>query len=131
MSEQVERADVLADVVRLHADYARLIDAREAQAWSLLFTEDGLLIREDKPPVEGRAQLVTFAAESPAGVHLPGLPTVEPQSDGSVIATAHFVFVNGATRRIVAGVYRDDLVRGGTGLVFRRRDIQAGALLDL
>ncbi len=125
-----DRALVLADVVQLHAEYARLIDARDLPAWSRLFTEDGELVHA-AGTVTGRDALVRFAEDSPVGAHLPGLPAVEPQPDGTVLAVAPFVFVNAGTRTVVAGTYRDHLVCGDRGLRFSRREIEARGRLEL
>ncbi|WP_029432278.1 nuclear transport factor 2 family protein [Blastococcus sp. URHD0036] len=130
MSGDLERALALADVVQLHAEYARLIDARDFPAWSLLFTEDATLVLA-AGTVTGRDELVRFARESPVGVHLPALPSVEPQPDGGVLAVAPFAFVNAGARTVVAGTYRDQLVRGDSGLRFRRREIEARGRLEL
>jgi hypothetical protein len=130
MTDQVDRQGILADVLQLQADYARLIDAREAEPWSRLFTDDGVLIREEGP-VEGRADLVTFATESPVGVHLSGVPSLEARPDGTVHATSHFVFVNSGTRRITSGTYHDTLVPGGEGLVFARREVDVRGRIEL
>jgi hypothetical protein len=130
MTDQVDRQEVLADVVQLQADYARLIDAREAESWSRLFAEDGVLVREEGP-VEGRAELVTFAVESPVGVHLPGVPSLDLRPGGTVSATSHFVFVNSGTRRITSGTYHDTIVRGEEGLVFARREVEVRGRIEL
>ena len=129
VSGDVERAVVLADVVQLHAEYARLIDARDLPGWSWLFPEDGVLVHA-AGTVTGRDALVRFAEEAPVGAHLPGLPAVEPQADGIVLAVAPFVFVNAATRTVVTGTYRDRLVRGDRGLLFSRRVIEARGRLE-
>jgi hypothetical protein len=130
VSASAEGALVLADVVQVHAEYARLIDARDLSGWSRLFAEDGELVSV-AGTVTGREALVRFARDFPAGGHLPGLPTVEPQPDGSVLALASFVFIDAAARTVVAGAYRDHLVPGGPGLLFRRREIESRGRLEL
>jgi hypothetical protein len=118
-----ELAAVLPAVWNLMGDYARYVDGREAVAWSRLFGESGVLA-VGKREITGPAALEEFGAQSAAGVHVQGIPTVERRPDGSIRATSSFVFVNATTHALVAGEYRDDIVDSGDGLVFARRQIE-------
>jgi hypothetical protein len=121
--------DTLAAVLRLHADYGRLIDAREAEPWSRLFAEDGVLVgaRPGGGDVVGGADLAAFAAASPAGVHVCGVPSIDETGPDVVQATSNFVFVGAENGQILAGTYRDRLVACPGGLVFARREVQTRA----
>jgi SnoaL-like domain len=114
---------VLLAAVRLGADYARLIDGRDAEGWSGLFTTEGCLDFGGRPIV-GRPALLRFAAKSPAGVHVPGLPTITGTGHGNgaiVTCESPFVFVNAATGALIAGWYRDQLAWDGDELRFAHR----------
>ena len=58
--------ELIVPVLRLLADYGRLIDGREATAWSGLFGDGGVLAIGDRE-VTGAAELTEFALQSPAG----------------------------------------------------------------
>jgi len=116
--------DVLGAVVRLSADYARLVDNREATAWSELFAPDGCMDLGGRR-ITGRAALAEFAAAATAGVHTPGLPSVTVDGD-RIESRSPFVFVStGGT--VLAGWYHDELTWDGDRLVFavRRVDMRA------
>lgn len=125
-AESDQLPELLAAVWNLMGDYARFVDGREAAAWSRLFGEAGVLA-VGKREFSGSEDLERFGAQSAPGVHVQGIPTVEVRPDGSIHATSSFVFVNAATSALVAGEYRDDIVRSAEGLVFARRQIEMRA----
>ena len=109
-------------VLRLLGDYGRLIDGRETTAWSRLFGDKGTLAVGERE-ITGAAELTEFAAQSPAGVHVQSVPSIESRPDGTVYAESSFVFVNAETGKLTAGSYRDELAPDGDVFVFDRRDI--------
>jgi 3-phenylpropionate/cinnamic acid dioxygenase small subunit len=124
MSQETIGREALADVVRLLADYARLIDAGEAEPWSRLFTEDGIFVQGGvSGEVAGRADLVAFAEAAPVGVHVAGIPSFDRLEDGTLDVTSNFVFVGAENQQILAGVYRDRMVPTPGGLLFARREV--------
>jgi hypothetical protein len=114
---------VLPEVLGLLASYARFVDGREAEAFSRIFGDSGVFALGERE-ISGPEDLAAFAAGSPAGVHVQGVPVMEQQADGSLRAISNFVFVNSETHQVVAGEYRDEIVRSGDGLVFRRRQVE-------
>jgi SnoaL-like domain len=121
------RRDVVLAAVQLSADYARLIDGRDAAGFSELFTPDGCLDL-GRRQVLGRPALLRFAEASPVGVHVAGLPSLtDSGTEEGVTCESAFVFVNTATGAIVAGWYRDELAWDGDRLIFVRRLIDMRA----
>jgi hypothetical protein len=117
---------LLPAIWRLQGDYARFVDGREPEAWSQLFGESGTLAVGTRE-ITGSDALAEFAAQSTAGVHVQGVPTVARQADGRIRSTSSFVFVNAATQALIAGEYRDDIEETGDGLVFARREVEVRA----
>jgi SnoaL-like domain len=113
-------------VLRVLADYGQLIDGREATAWSGLFGNDGVLAVGDRE-IRGRAELAEFAAQSPAGVHMQSVPSIELCPDGSAYVESNFVFMNAGTGKLIAGSYHDQLVQDEDVYIFARRDISIRA----
>jgi hypothetical protein len=113
--------EIWPTVLNLLGDYGRLIDGREAEAWSRIFAEDGVLAI-GKHEVQGRAALAEFAAKSLAGIHIQSVPTVELLADGTVDARSNFVF-HGPGGTVSCGMYHDVIVPDGDRFVFHRRDI--------
>ena len=118
--ESVERA-----ASRLSADYARLVDGRDAAGWSELFTPDGCLEVGDRRIV-GRDAIRDFGATSTPGVHLSG-PLAVTTHDGKITCESPFVFVGATSGTVLAGYYRDQLVWQDDRLVFvvRKVDIRS------
>jgi hypothetical protein len=116
----------LAAVTQLHADYARHVDSHDGVAFADLFGDGGVLDFAGRE-ITGRDALAAFVARAPNGVHLPGVPSIQPAPDGGVAAVSAFVFVNAATGQLVAGRYTDRLVWQDDRLVFARRHIDVQA----
>jgi hypothetical protein len=125
-----DRQETVLAVLQLHGEYARRMDSRDADGLSRLFTEDGSFSREEGDTT-GHAALAAFARESPVGIHVSGVPTVQTRPDGTATAECNFVFVNPGTRRITTGWYVDTLVPGGDGLLFARRRVELRGRIDL
>jgi SnoaL-like domain len=124
-----DRTEHLAGVTKLLADYATLLDARQAQPWSELFGSDGRLVLQDAE-ISGTDELIGFAERSPVGVHLPGIASIEEQADGTFAATSHFVFVNPTTRVTLAGAYHDQIVYEDKAFRFTRRQVEMRARIE-
>jgi SnoaL-like domain len=107
---------------RLLLDYSRFSDDSDYDGWSSLFGENGVLAVFGKD-LSGAERLRRFAERAPVGVHIQGLAVFTRQPDGSVRAESSFVFVNAATRQVMAGWYHDTLVAAGDGYRFARRQI--------
>jgi SnoaL-like domain len=114
--------DALPAILTLLGDYGRLMDGREAQAWSRIFTEEGVLAI-GKHEVRGRAALADFADKAVAGIHIQSVPSFELLPDGSVDARSNFLFVRAGQVQTIAGMYHDVMVPEGNRFVFARRDI--------
>ena len=112
----------LAKVLTLQADYARFVDTRDAKSWGDLFGADGILA-VGKREIRGKDAIAEFGATSSRGVHVQAVPHVESRTDGGLEATSSFVFVNGETGALIAGIYRDELAPDGDGFIFARRQI--------
>lgn len=113
--------DLERAATRLSADYCRLLDGRDAEGWSRLFTADGRLDL-GRRQVVGRETLREFAAASPAGVHMAG-PMAVDDDQGEITSESPFVFVNARTGAVLAGYYRDRLAWHEDRLVFVVRGI--------
>jgi hypothetical protein len=113
---RVERA-----ATRLSADYARLLDGRDAQAWSELFAADAQLNFGERRIV-GRDAIREFGAASVPGVHLSG-PVAVTSYGETITCESAFVFANSRTGVVLAGYYRDQLAWSEQRLVFVVREI--------
>lgn len=107
-------------VNNLLADYAILVDSRQATAWAELFTDEGTLVLDDRR-IEGRADLETFAAGSPAGVHIGSVGSVRDEGD-LLLVHSSFVYV-GTDGRLIAGTYTDRIEDDGSTARFVERTI--------
>jgi hypothetical protein len=113
----------LAEVLRLQADYARHVDAGEAEEWCALFSSKGVLTLSDGREVSGADALAAFASRAPRGVHLQGVPSIEERPDGDIDSVAPFVYFNPDTGGILAGTYTDRITAEDGQTVFARRHI--------
>jgi len=112
----------LPAILTLLGDYGRLIDGREAEAFSRIFTQDGVLAI-GKHEVRGRAALADFAATAVAGTHIQSVPSRALLPDGSVDARSNFLFAGAGQVPAMSGMYHDVMVPEGDCFVFVRRDI--------
>ncbi|WP_216911053.1 nuclear transport factor 2 family protein [Nocardia noduli] len=116
------------DSVAVHgllARYGRLIDQRRAEEWSELFVADGCLEIPERDLVEGRAALTEFAANSPEGTHLTGIPDLSRGAD-RVLASSSWIFVARGQQEIRTGFYHDEILppaESGGDMLFVRRSI--------
>ncbi|MGH1565273.1 CoA transferase [Mumia sp. DW29H23] len=111
-----------ARVSTLMADYAVLVDSRDAEGWADVFMPDGVLTFAGRR-VEGREALVAFGAASTPGIHLGGSPTIT--EDGDVLRVrSQFVFVPSDGSGMLAGSYHDRVVDDGTTARLAERAIE-------
>ena len=73
--------------------------------------------------IVGRDALREFVAQTPRGVHITGLPSIEV---GSVEATSvsSFIFHNGDTAAIISGYYHDRIALVDGHLKFKERRVE-------
>jgi ketosteroid isomerase-like protein len=102
--------------------YTTMFDAREAEAFAALFTEDGVVVQGGRETIgrERIARLVQRTPPSPAR-HYPGPPTVEVKGE-TASASSRFRFDTGQGRSITGG-YEDELQRMPEGWLISRRVI--------
>ena len=112
----------LARVSKLLADYATYVDGRRAHEWAGLFASDGAMVVGARR-IEGADALETFAATSPVGLHLTGVPGIEEVGDELVVRSS-FVFVAADGSRLLAGSYTDRIVDDGSSAHFMERSVQ-------
>ena len=121
-AEGDDLAAVLPELWNLLGEYARLVDNRQAAEFSRLFGTRGVMVLPDRE-VSGEAGLTEFAANSPRGVHVQGVPTVQRRPDGTLVASSNFIFINAVTYNLSSGEYRDEVRAEDGRLVFARRVI--------
>jgi hypothetical protein len=111
--------DIRRAATGLIADYSRLLDDRDAESWSALFAPNGRLHVKDRD-VTGTADLRSFAEQSPRGVHLPGVPSIEREGE-EVRCYSALVFINSNTGGVHGVRNEDRLVWHDGQLLFLER----------
>jgi hypothetical protein len=109
-------------VLQLLASYGETIDHRDADRWCDLFTIEGVF-RFAGREVRGQDRLRIYAAQSPQGIHVIGLPSLEVSSD-RVHATAAWIFHNADTGSVLSGYYHDEIVVHDGVARFAVRDVR-------
>lgn len=126
MSVQVT-PQVLAEVHELLAAYGHAIDRGDAATWADLFHPDGTSAGPGRPTLVGRAALVAWLREHPRPdlQHTCSNVWVERVDPQGLHVVSHFVINKvdhaGAFSVLVAGSYRDLVVRHEGRLVFKCR----------
>lgn len=110
-------------VIRLLSDYCGLIDSQQAQAWAALFAPGASLLVRDRR-IQGADDLLAFAASSPAGVHITGVPSIEATMSLTFGATSPFTFVRADGAGLLAGYYHDTIADDGVGARFVERRVE-------
>jgi uncharacterized protein (TIGR02246 family) len=115
-------------IIRLQADYARRLDARDADGFAALFTENAELVRPDGHRTIGTEKIRKAIQKMPiGGTHIPGEASIEIDGNKAT-ATSRFGYVppEGAA---ITGTYNDQLVRTPQGWRFyiRQSSIDPGA----
>ncbi|MET0734557.1 MAG: nuclear transport factor 2 family protein [Microbacterium sp.] len=109
-------------IMTLLGAFTALLDAGRSDEWAELFTDAGSFEVGERS-FAGHAVLRAFAAQSTRGVHLTGLPLIEP-SRGGVTALSPFIFVAAADGRTLSGRYLDDIALDGGDARFARRRVE-------
>lgn len=117
--------DVHDFALRLIADYARLLDDRDADAWSGLFIPGGG-IRIGERQIVGREALHSFIERTPRGVHVPGVPAIESQGD-ELRCISSLVFIDAESGGIRAVLNTDRMAWHEGSLRFALREIEIRA----
>lgn len=134
VSARIGRIEDRVALLNLEGLYARLYDSRDARAWALLFTEDGIYQgrRLSNMPeqnfVQGRDALMRFCESEPAsGIHSMHVPELVIR-DSDAIGRIHFQFSGSYTdvdsrhhSRSVTGYYDVRYVKSASGWLIARR----------
>ncbi|MBO9604165.1 MAG: nuclear transport factor 2 family protein [Novosphingobium sp.] len=122
----------LEAIRRLHSDYGRLLDARDAEGWAALFAPEGSWIGgEAYGVISGRAELAAFIrrefSAAPPCAHMLGNAAIMPSADGTwATAWSRWLLLEQdgrGMRPALCGSYADRLVRLPDGWRFERRDV--------
>jgi hypothetical protein len=100
--------EVRLAVTGLLAEYCSTLDSGEFDAWTDLFAVDGSM-ELDGFSIVGHEKLRRFAARSPRGIHVSGLPFIT-LVDGAIRSVCSWVFIERETGAQMAGYYRDHIV---------------------
>jgi len=118
----VETADArLTRICKLFTEYALSIDGQRFEDWARLFTPRGAIVVGDQR-FEGTEALETFAAGSPVGLHLTGVPSIE-DADGELVVRSSFVFVRADGSGLLSGTYADRILDDGSDARFVERSV--------
>ncbi|CAN7378298.1 nuclear transport factor 2 family protein [Aminobacter sp. LjRoot7] len=127
LEARLARAEAMLDIIALEARYARAWDSGDGAAWADVFTADGVFeiaAVGDRPAqkVEGRDQLAAFCLDFTSkysGVHVPGLPLLDIDSDK---ATGHLHFQFVAIGRLAPNHTMSRTACGQYDVRYRRTD---------
>jgi hypothetical protein len=100
--------ETLWSVSSLLAEYCATLDGGQFDAWTELFVVDGSM-ELDAVSIVGHEKLRRFAARSPRGTHVSGLPLIS-LVDGAVRSVCSWIFIERETGDQMAGYYRDHIV---------------------
>jgi uncharacterized protein (TIGR02246 family) len=115
-------ADDLEEIRKLLARYCFTIDARDADAWADLFTEDGVFHYKLGEPLVGREALRQFVSRVPDDRHHLTMNEII-EVDGDRATVRAYALVTKETPPIISAVgdYEDTLSRTAGGWRFLRR----------
>jgi hypothetical protein len=123
IASQVQRLADIEAIKQLKAEYIRLVDSRQWQAWSRLFTEDCQL-ELDGGKVEGRDNAVAKVSNSLADartvhrIHQPEVTITGSDTASAVWPMSDFVQGTFGGRALMItghGYYHEDYVRTADG----------------
>jgi uncharacterized protein (TIGR02246 family) len=115
-------ADDLEEIRKLLARYCFAIDAKDAAAFSELFTEDGVFDFTLAPPVQGREALRQFVAGIPDDRHhVTANEIIELDGDRATVRAYALVTKESPPVLSTMGEYRDELRRTEEGWLFAHR----------
>lgn len=114
--------DDKAEILALHHSYAEKFDARDADAFADLFTDDGVMVPPGIREIAGRERLAKAVRNMPAGgTHLPLEATIEIDGDrANAICQFRATTADGSQHR---GTYKDQYIRTIKGWRIVRREV--------
>jgi hypothetical protein len=133
LEQRVQRLEDESQIRRILVDYAAFLDGRDYARYAALFAADGEWTGgggsyTGQAAIRGMLENVLGkpGAENRSNFHLISNPQVDIAPDGQTARTAsRYLFVmrgpDGRPLPSLAGIYRDELVRGTTGWVIKRR----------
>jgi hypothetical protein len=126
-------AEDQAAIQQLYARYNHAIDSGRAEEWAACFTPTGIFNSSVGGASEGKDALVTFAkgfaAQLPKARHWTNNLVIEG-APGGAKGSCYLMLLNAGTQPasvIATGLYRDELVKTGSGWLFSKRDVRTDA----
>jgi uncharacterized protein (TIGR02246 family) len=115
-------AEQLEEIRKLLARYCFAIDARDADAWADLFTEDGVFHYKLGEPIQGREALRQFVSAIPDDRHHLTMNEII-EMDGDIATVRAYALVTRGSPPIISAVgdYEDTLSNTAEGWRFLRR----------
>jgi uncharacterized protein (TIGR02246 family) len=102
--------------------YADRFDARDAEGFAALFTEDAVIRHPTGREFTGREKLVKLVEKTPkGGRHTPGDAKVDVSGDQAKVHSEYRATLGSGNE--VSGTYEDEVVRTPEGWRFARRKI--------
>jgi uncharacterized protein (TIGR02246 family) len=115
-------AEDLEEIRKLLARYCFAIDAKDAAAFSELFTEDGVFDFKLAPPVQGREALRQFVGGIPDDRHhVTTNEIIELDGDRATVRAYALITMESPPVLSAMGEYEDVLHRTGEGWRFAHR----------
>ena len=133
VEQRLQRLEDESQIRRILVDYAAFLDGRDYARYAALFAPDGEWTGgggsyKGQAAVRGMLENVLGPAGAPnrSNFHLISNPQVDIAPDGKTAkATSRYLFImrgpDGRPVPSLAGIYRDELVRGTTGWMIQRR----------
>ena len=133
LEQRIERMESESAIRRILVDYAAYLDGRDYARYAALFAPEGEWTGggdsyKGQAAVRGMLESVLGPAGAPnrSNFHIISNPQIDIAPDGnSARATSRYLFVmrgpDGRPVPSLAGIYRDEMVRGTTGWVIQRR----------
>jgi uncharacterized protein (TIGR02246 family) len=123
----------IVEIGQLAVRYAHAIDAGDGLAFASVFTEDGRLVIDGKPPIIGHSALAQFAVELPNRLRRSRHVITNLLVDGEGNNASLVAYVQVFARRddgseitmVTAGTYDDVLVRTNGRWLFVDRKFSA------
>jgi len=117
-----DHADDLEEIRHLLARYCFAIDARDAETWAGLFTDDGVFHYALGDPLTGREELRSFVSMVPDDRHHLTMNEII-EIDGDTATVKAYALVTKETPPVISAVgdYDDTLTRTAEGWRFARR----------
>jgi uncharacterized protein (TIGR02246 family) len=127
---RLRRLEDLEEIRRLFQEYRRALDERDFDAYTSLFTEDGVFVTHTRS-YRGHSEIREMLSQLPGGgrsIHLVANPVVDLDGDRATAEVTWAFIAPGADDTPVLrmlGRYRDELRREGGTWRFARRDARS------